>query len=256
MALLELQKVTKYFGGLIAVNELNMSVKKGEIVGLIGPNGAGKTTAFNMISGTFSPTRGKIIFKDRDITGFSPHRIAGIGLVRTFQLTTLFKDMSVLQNIILGLHLSSNVNLWAAIFNPTSRKSDERLLSRAIEIADFVGLTERKQETAKNLSHGHQKALQLAVALATNPELLLLDEPFNGMSVEEQEDMINKINKIRDRGITILIVEHVMNIIMKICDRIYVLNFGKKIAEGSPKDICENKEVIEAYLGTEYAVKC
>lgn len=257
MSLLELKKLTKCFGGLTAVNELDMLVERGKIVGLIGPNGAGKTTAFNMISGTFSPTRGKVIFKDRDITGLSPHSIASIGLVRTFQLTTLFKEMSVLQNILLGLHLRSNIKLWSTIFNPAiSRKNDEQHLSRAIELANFVGLREKHQDIAKNLSHGHQKALQLAIALAANPELLLLDEPFNGMSTEEQEEMIDKINNIRDRGITILIVEHVMSIIMKICDKLYVLNFGKKIAEGSPQEICENKEVIEAYLGTEYAIEC
>jgi branched-chain amino acid transport system ATP-binding protein len=254
MPLLELQKLTKSFGGLTAVNELDLSIEKGEIAGLIGPNGAGKTTVFNTISGVFHPTRGKVLFKDEDITGLKPHSVARRGLVRTFQLTTLFSDMTVLDNILLGFHLTSGIRFWATLFNTAStRGRQEQLLETATELADFMGLRERRYELAKNLPHGHQRALEMAIALAVSPELLMLDEPVTGMSAEEVKEIMNKIRSIRDRGITILLVEHDMRVVMDICDRICVLNFGKKIAEGSPKEVCDNKEVIAAYLGTEYA---
>ena len=256
MPLLELQRLTKCFGGLTAVNELDLSIEKGEIVGLIGPNGAGKTTVFNTISGVFRPTRGKVLFKDKDITGLEPHSVVRNGLVRTFQLTTLFGDMTVLENILLGFHLTSRIGFWVALFNTAStRGREEQVLERAAELADFMGLGGKQQELAKNLPHGHQRALEMAIALASNPELLLLDEPVTGMSAEEHKEMMNKISGTRDRGITILLVEHDMRVVMDICDRICVLNFGKKIAEGSPEEICENKEVIAAYLGAEYAAR-
>lgn len=256
MPLLDLQKLTKRYGGLLAVNELNLSIEKGEIVGLIGPNGAGKTTVFNTISGVTNPTRGRVLFNDKDITGLRPHSVVRRGLVRTFQLTTLFGDMTVLDNILLGFHLTSGIGFWAALFNTLSTQSrEQQLLDRAAEIADFMGLGENQHELAKNLPHGHQKALEMAIALAVRPELLLLDEPVTGMNAEETEQMMSKISETRKRGITILLVEHDMKLVMDICDRIFVLNFGKKIAEGSPQEICENKEVIKAYLGTEYAVR-
>lgn len=256
MPLLELQKLTKCFGGLTAVSELDLSIEKGEIVGLIGPNGAGKTTVFNTISGVFRPTRGKVLFKDRDITGLKPHSVVRRSLVRTFQLTTLFGDMTVLENILLGFHLTSGVGFWGGLFNTVSTRSRQKqLLKGAAELADFMGLGGKQHELAKNLPHGHQRVLEMAIALAASPELLLLDEPVTGMNAEEANEMMNKISDTRDRGITILLVEHDMRVVMDICDRICVLNFGKKIAEGSPKEICENKEVIAAYLGTEYAAR-
>lgn len=256
MPLLELQKLTKCFGGLTAVSELDLSIEKGEIVGLIGPNGAGKTTVFNTISGVFRPTRGKVLFKDKDITGLKPHSVVGSGLVRTFQLTTLFGEMTVLENILAGFHLTSGIGFWGVLFNTASiRGKQEQLLERTVELADFMGLIGKQHELAKNLPHGHQRMLEMAIALAASPELLLLDEPVTGMSAEEANEMMNKISDTRNRGITILLVEHDMRVVMDICDRICVLNFGKKIAEGSPEEICENKEVIAAYLGTEYAAR-
>jgi len=254
MPLLELQQITKTFGGLNAINGFDLKIEKGQIVGLIGPNGAGKTTLFNIISGAFPPTSGKIIFKGKDITGLGPSGVARHGLIRTFQLITIFKDMTVLENILLGFHLTSGLKFWPGVFNTaSSRAAEKNLLERAREMADLVGLKDKQNEIARNLSYGHQKSLQIAISLAANPELLLLDEPFNGMSAEEQNAMMVKIRSIRERGVTILIVEHVMNIIMQICDNVYVLAFGKKLAEGTPQEICVNKEVIAAYLGNEYA---
>lgn len=256
MHLLELHRLTKCFGGLMAVNELDLSVEKGEIVGLIGPNGAGKTTVFNAITGVFHPTSGKVLFKDEDITGLTPHSVAKLGLVRTFQLTTLFYNMTVLENILLGFHLTLDIRFLGALFNTAStRRREEQMLEMAAELSEFMGLGKKQDELAKNLSYGHQRTLLMAIALAAKPELLLLDEPVTGMTAEETLEIMNKIRNTRDRGITILLVEHDMRVVMHICDRICVLNFGRKIAEGSPKEISENKEVISAYLGTGYVAK-
>lgn len=256
MPLFELQRITKSFGGLQAVSNFDMSIEKGEIVGLIGPNGAGKTTVFNMISGVFRPDRGKVLFKGEDITGLKSHSVVKKGLARTFQVTTLFSDMTVLENILVGFHLKSSEGYWGAIFNTASARNNQRqLLESAEAIADFVDLGERKFELAKNLAHGHQRALEVAIALAASPELLLLDEPVTGMNLEEAVQMMNKINEIRDRGITMLLVEHDMKVIMGICDRIYVLNFGEKLTEGTPEEVCRNREVITAYLGEDYAAR-
>lgn len=254
MPLLELKKLTKCFGGLTAVSELELSIDKGEIIGLIGPNGAGKTTVFNTISGVFSPTEGSVMFRDEDITGLKPHSVVARGLVRTFQLTTLFGSMTVLDNILLGFHRISGIGFWAALCNTGSTKMrSEQMLGKAVELTDFIGLTERRHELAKNLPHGHQRVLEVGIALAANPVLLLLDEPVTGMNAEEKQKMMDQIRNIRDRGISIMLVEHDMRVVMDICDRIYVMNFGKKIAEGFPQEICENNKVIEAYLGSEYA---
>jgi branched-chain amino acid transport system ATP-binding protein len=249
-ALLKLEKLTKSFGGLVAVDGFDMSVEHGKIVGLIGPNGAGKTTVYNMISGVFRPSRGKVIFKDESISGLAPHTIVSKGLARTFQQTTLFANMPVLQNILLGFHVKSRVSYVGALFNTRfARNMEKKLLDEAREIANFIGLGDKQYELARNLPHGPQRALEIAVALAAEPELLLLDEPTTGMNVEETSEMMRRIKQIRDRGITILLVEHDMKVVMGICDLIYVLCFGKKIAEGSPKEIQSNQEVIKAYLG-------
>lgn len=250
MSLLKLEKLTKSFGGLVAVNELDMSIEPGEIVGLIGPNGAGKTTVYNMVSGAFRPSRGKIIFKDENISGLAPHSVVKKGLARTFQQTTLFANMPVLQNIMLGFHIKSKASYMGALFNTSAtRKREKKLLDEAREIAKFIGLGDRQYELARNLPHGPQRALEIAIALAAEPELMLLDEPTTGMNVEETSEMMRRIKQIRDRGITILLVEHDMKVVMGICDRICCLCFGKKIAEGSPKEIQSNQEVIKAYLG-------
>jgi len=257
MALLELNKLTKIFGGLTAVGGLDMYVENGEIVGLIGPNGAGKTTVFNAISGMSAPTGGKVIFKGEDITGLKPHVVAKKGLMRTFQITTIFSELTVLENIRLGSHLISDIGFWPAVFNTVgTRRREKALMDKASELADFMGLGARRHELAKNLSHGHQRALEMAIALVAEPDLLLLDEPVAGMSTEETVEMMKKIRAVRDRGVTILLVEHDMKLVMDVCTRICVLNFGEKLAEGNPKEICENKDVIAAYLGTGYRYTC
>jgi branched-chain amino acid transport system ATP-binding protein len=257
MALLELKGLTKSFGGLTAVSSLDLNVERGEIVGLIGPNGAGKTTVFNAISGVSGPTSGKVFFKGDDITGLKPHSVAKKGLMRTFQITTIFSELTVLQNIRLGSHLKAGIGFWAAVFNTAGiRRREKDLMNRASELAEFMGLGGRQNELAKNLSHGHQRALEMAIALVAEPELLLLDEPVAGMSVEETADMMKKIRSARERGVTILLVEHDMKLVMDVCTRICVLNFGSKLAEGNPREICENREVVAAYLGSGYQYTC
>ena len=254
MPLLEVKRLTKCFGGLTAVNSLDLSVEKGEITGLIGPNGAGKTTVFNMVMGTYSPNAGKVIFSGKDVTGQKSHVIVRQGVVRSFQRTVLFSEMTVLQNILIGFHLVSETRFWNSLFNGRSvQEKKTQLLEKAAEIADFMGLGQSKEQLARNLPHGHQRMLGVAIALATHPELILMDEPVTGMNPEETDRMMNKIREIRDKGVTILVVEHDMRLVMNLCDRLCVLNFGSKIAEGPPSEISRNKEVIAAYLGSEYA---
>jgi branched-chain amino acid transport system ATP-binding protein len=254
MPLFEVKGLTKHFGGLTAVNNLDLSVEKGEIIGLIGPNGAGKTTVFNMVMGTYSPSGGQVIFGGKDITGQKSYAIVRHGLARSFQRTILFSEMTVLQNILLGFHLVSETRFLNSLFNSRCvQKKRTQLLEKAAEIADFMELGQSKDQQAGNLPHGHQRMLGVAIALATNPELVLMDEPVTGMNPEETDRMMNKIREIRDQGITLLVVEHDMRLVMNICDRLCVLNFGSKIAEGPPSEICKNKEVIAAYLGSEYA---
>jgi len=252
MPLLEIRNVSKYFGGLEAVSNLDFAVDQGEIRGLIGPNGAGKTTLFNMISGVYRPTSGRVVFKGKDITQLKPHAVAKMGLVRTFQATILFKNFSVLKNLVAGYHLHSKVNFWGALFNtPATVKKERDIEKKAMEILEFMRLSKYKDELALNLPHGHQRALGISIALAAEPKLLMLDEPVTGMNPEETTEMMGLINKIRDRGITVLLIEHDMKAVMGLCERITVLNFGKKLAEGPPEEIRKNKDVIEAYLGGE-----
>jgi ABC-type branched-subunit amino acid transport system ATPase component len=202
MALLEVKGLTKHFGGLIAFNSLDPCIEKGEIVGLIGPNGAGKTTVFNMIMGTYSANKGQVIFKGKDITGQKSHSIVSRGLVRSFQRTILFSEMTVLQNIILGLHLISEIRFWDSLINASStRNRQKQLLEKAGEIADFMGLGHSKDRLAKNLPHGHQRMLGVAIALATNPELMLIDEPVIGMNIQETDYMMNKERHLHAQGI-------------------------------------------------------
>jgi len=249
---LEIEGLTKFFGGLAAVFKLDMYIKEGEIVGLIGPNGAGKTTVFNLITGFLQPSGGKIVFDGRPITGTRPHLVAKMGIGRTFQLAYLFPDFTVLENIVASFHLHPKPGLWEALFNTSSnRKKEEYILSQAREILQFVGLEEVKDTLGRNLPHGYQKLLTMARALAIKPKLLLLDEPVAGMSLEEINFAMSVIKKIRSQGITILLVEHNMKI-MNLCDRVIVINFGNKIAEGSMEEVRQNKDVIQAYFGTEY----
>jgi len=250
MAILEVVKVTKRFGGLEALKDVDLQIESGMITGLIGPNGAGKTTLFDVLSGVTRPTRGKVFFRGEDITRMSPHRIAEKGLVRTFQATKLYANLSVLANVNIACHIPVRANIIGDIIGlPSAKRREKEAWQRAVEIVELVGLETVSQELAKNLPHGYQRALGVAIALATGPKLLCLDEPVTGMNVEETRFMMGLIERIRKEGITILLVEHAMKVVMGICDRIAVLNFGNKIAEGKPDEIQSNKEVIEAYLG-------
>jgi len=251
--LLEISGLTKYFGGLAAVYQFDMYVNEGEIVGLIGPNGAGKTTVFNLVTGILRPTKGRIIFDGKDTTGKKPHLIAELGIGRTFQLVPLFADFTVLQNVVASFHLHPSSSLWDAFLNTsTYRHNEGYILDQSLEILQMVGLDKLKDELAKNLSHGYQKMLGMARALAVKPKLLLLDEPIGGMSLDEINFTMKAIEKTRQQGVTILLVEHNMRV-MDLCDRVVVMNFGQKIAEGSSEEVRENKEVIQAYFGGEHA---
>ncbi|UCB48220.1 MAG: ABC transporter ATP-binding protein [Deltaproteobacteria bacterium] len=240
MSVLRLENVTKSFGGLMAVSGLDFAVSKGEIVGLIGPNGAGKTTVFNLISAFLKPDSGAIFFGDHDITHLKPHQICKKGLCRTFQIVKPFLTFSVKKNVRIGS------------YNRLTEKQE--IEAQTMEILDLIGLADQKDVTAKNLSIGDRKKLELAKALATKPSLLLLDEVMAGLNPKEQNDMIHIILELKNRGTTILLIEHTMKVIMSLSERIIVLNYGKKIAEGPPSDIGSNEEVIEAYLGERYFV--
>jgi branched-chain amino acid transport system ATP-binding protein len=256
MSLLELRSLSKHFGGVRAVNDLNLSIEKGEIIGLIGPNGAGKTTVFNLVSGVFPPSSGRVIFRGEDITGLKPHRIAGKGLARTFQHTMLVGEMTVLQNVVLACHLTLERTPLAVLLDILGvRDQDRRSADRANELIEFLGLTKVRSVSAKNLPHGHQRSLAIAMALASEPQLIMLDEPVAGMNAVETMETVNRIRLIRDRGTTILLVEHDMKMVMGLCERICVLNFGTKIAEGNPEEIRSNRQVIEAYLGRKHAAE-
>jgi branched-chain amino acid transport system ATP-binding protein len=251
MALLELRDVSKHFGGLAAVSHLDITAKDGEIVGLIGPNGAGKTTVFNVMTGIYRPDGGKVVFDGEDISGLEPHFVAKKGMVRTFQLTTLFSGLTVLENVLVGLHLVSRLRFRAAVFNSKSyRDKEKELRQSATEILTFMGLGGLENELARNLPYGHQRLLSISIALAAGPKLLLLDEPLAGMNPREVITTMGLIRSIRDRqGIGIILVEHNMRAVTSLCERIVVLNFGQKIAEGSAEQIRENQDVIDAYLG-------
>lgn len=255
MALLEIEGLTKYFGGLIAVNKVDFAVEKGMIFGIIGPNGAGKTTLYNLITGVFPPTKGKVIFKGEDVTHLRTHRRAAKGLVRTFQTTSLFHEMTTFENVLVAHHLYRKSGQWEQFLaTPGFRREDKKIWDRTTEIIDYLGLGEVRNERAKNLPHGHQRSLGIAVAMAADPELLLLDEPVTGMNEMETTTMMGMLRGIRDqKGVTIVLVEHDMRAMMGLSEHILALNFGQKIAEGAPNEVVNNKEVIEAYLGLEEA---
>lgn len=253
MQLLTINGLSMRFGGLMAINDLGFSVDRGEIRGLIGPNGAGKTTLFNVISGIYKPNQGSITFKGKEISALKPHQTTQLGIVRTFQSITLFKGFSVLKNVMVGCHLHSNYSYWGALLNTAkTRNSEKENEQKAREVLEFMGLTRYADDLAANLPHGDQRALGVAIAMAAEPELLMLDEPCTGMNIEETAEMVELINKIRDRGTTILLIEHDMKVVMGICDKITVMSFGTRIAEGSPAEIRRNELVHEAYLGSEF----
>jgi branched-chain amino acid transport system ATP-binding protein len=250
MADLELKDLTIQFGGLVALQDLSFHVAEEEIITLIGPNGAGKTTAFNIITGFLSPTHGQVMYSGEDIVRLAPHRIASKGLIRTFQKTNIFSSVSVFEGVMMGRHCRTKGGFLKIILNThTVQKEEERSKEKVEAILDFVGLAHRRDEMARNLSSGEQRLLEIAVALAGEPDLLLLDEPATGMNPSEKERVVALIKKIRSNGVTVLLVEHDMGLVMGISDRIVVLNYGRKIAEGKPREIQENEEVIRAYLG-------
>jgi branched-chain amino acid transport system ATP-binding protein len=253
MPLLEVQNLSKQFGGLVAVNNLSFAVEAGEIRGLIGPNGAGKTTTFNVISGFYPPSSGRIIYNGHDISGMRTSKIAGLGLIRTFQSTTLFQEFTVLNNVLTGCHLQARSSLFSALF-ANDRDKQQQAYARALQMLEFFDLSGRKDELTSNLPHGLKRALGLAIALAAEPRLLLLDEPFTGMNSEETRQMMDLIRRVRDQGVTLLLVEHDMQAVMGLCDHITVLNFGQLLVEGTPDEIRRNPQVIEAYLGSMHDV--
>ena len=251
MSVLEVKGVSKYFGGLAALDNLNITILEGEIRGIIGPNGAGKTTLFNVISGVYRPTSGQISYMNgKRIDGLASSKIAQMGLVRTFQRTALYHDFTVLRNVTVARHLHAKENIFG-VFAGTVKKMEEENVKKALEIVEFMGLGRLKNELAANLPHGHQRALGVAIALACEPKVLLLDEPLTGMTPTEKAQMIDLIRKVHKQGITILMVEHDMKSVMELCNYISVLDFGKLLLEGTPAEIQNDETVITAYLGTE-----
>ncbi len=251
-ALLELQEVTLRFGGVVALDRVSFDIRRGEILGLIGPNGAGKTTCFNAMTGVYRATSGRITFNGNQLGNQPPSAITKIGIARTFQNIRLFSNMTALENIMVGADARHRTGLFGALLGlPRHRREERQGHQAAAELLEFMGLSGRGNELAKNLPYGDQRRLEIARAMATNPQLLCLDEPAAGFNPAEKRELMDLIRQIRDTGFTVLLIEHDMRLVMGVTDRIVVLEFGRKIAEGSPQEIQNNPAVIRAYLGIE-----
>jgi branched-chain amino acid transport system ATP-binding protein len=252
MALLELKNVKKAFGSLMALDEIDLEVNKGEIVGIVGPNGSGKTTLLHVISGYYHPTSGQVMYKGENISGLRPDKIAARGIVRTFQQNIVFWDTVTIENIYRACYLSDKTNLWQSFFNTKSYVKEEMAkLAKTQEIVNTFGLADYSFALAQGLPHGKQRILGMAMALAADPDLLLIDEPLAGMDSSEVDVVSNSIRKIVEKGVTIMLIEHNIKSVMSLCTRLIVLDFGHKIADGKPQDVMKRKDVIEAYLGVE-----
>ncbi len=248
--LLELDNVGISFGGLRAVDQLGFRIERGQIVALIGPNGAGKTTVFNLITGVYRPTDGHVRWRGREVTGLPPHRIAELGIRRTFQTIRLFSDMTVLENVIAGQHLHIRQRWWQGLLNtPAQRREEKALVDKAMAVLERLDLADVAHEEATSLAYGVQRRVELARCLVADPDLIILDEPAAGLNENESAELNDTIRAIRDGGVTVILVEHDMSVVMNVADNIVVINFGKKIAEGNPDAIRSNPLVIEAYLG-------
>ncbi len=250
MPILEGKNLTRAFGGLVALREVSLEVQPREILGIIGPNGAGKTTCFNVLTGFYPATSGVVFFDGEDVSSLPMEKRALLGMVRTFQHTSLFPKLTVYENVLAATHKMNVTNLFQHIFRSGPFKNAERELSKkVIHVLEFLGLREQRDMLARNLPYGSQRKLEIAIALATNPKLLLLDEPAAGMDPAESQELMRLIKEIQNQGITIMLVEHNMKLVMGICDRLVVLNYGSKIADGKPKEIAQNPDVINVYLG-------